>query len=170
LAESLIGAALARFEDRRLLTGQAEYLADVSLPGMLHLAVVRSQHAHGRLRAVDVAPALKVPGVIDAFCAADMGQVLDPIPVRLGNREGLDPFLQRPFATDRVRYVGEPVAVVIAEDRYSAEDGAEAVEVSIDPLPAYATVDGALAEGSLSLFDGQPSNLAKEITTAKGDV
>jgi len=170
LAESLIGAAVPRFEDRRLLTGQAEYLADLSLPGMLHLAVVRSQHAHGRLRAVDVAPALQVPGVVDAFCAADIGQFLDPIPVRLGNREGLDPFLQRPLATDRVRYVGEPVAVVVADDRYSAEDGAEAVEVSIDPLPAYATVDAALAEGSLPLFEGQPGNLAREITTAKGDV
>jgi aerobic carbon-monoxide dehydrogenase large subunit len=169
MPESLIGAALPRLEDRRLLMGQAGYLADVTMPGMLHLAVVRSQHAHGRLRAVDLARARAVPGVVDAFCAADIPGYLDPIPVRLGNRQGLDPFLQPPLATNRVRYIGEPVAVVIAEDRYSAEDGAEMVEMEIDPLPAHAGVDAALAQGAVPLFDGQ-SNLAREIVTAKGDV
>src|SRR5947209_102401 len=99
MAEQLIGAAVPRVEDRRLLTGRGSYVADISLPGQLHLAVVRSQHAHGRLRTVDVAPALKLPGVIDAFSAEDISDYLDPIPVRLGSKEGLDPFLQRPLAT-----------------------------------------------------------------------
>jgi CO/xanthine dehydrogenase Mo-binding subunit len=170
MAEQLVGAALPRFEDQRLLTGRAGYVADIVMPGQLHVAVVRSQYAHGSLRSVDLSAARAVPGVVDAFAAADIAEYLDPIPVRLGSAAGLDPFLQPSLATDRVRYVGEPIAVIVAEDRYAAEDGVDATHVDISELPAYATVDAAMAKGATPLFPSQTSNLAREFTSAKGDV
>ncbi len=164
----LIGAPIKGVQDRPLLTGHGIYVSDLDLAGQLYMTVVRSVEPHGRLKRVDVADALEISGVVDAFSAAMISEYLDPIPLRI-NEEGVDAFLQPPLAIDRVRYVGEPVAVVVAESKAVAEDAAGAVRVSIDPLPAYHSVDSA-QEGALGLFDCQPSNLAKQYFIENGDV
>ena len=112
---SLIGARVARREDARLLTGRGRYVADIARPHMATAVVLRSPHAHARIRAIDTRRARALPGVLDCITGADVGEV-PPIPPRLGVRPALAPYLQRPFPGDRVRYVGEPVAVVVASD------------------------------------------------------
>src|SRR5579872_3913151 len=116
-----LGRSLTRLEDRPLLTGRGRFAADISFPHQLHMRVVRSNFAHGRLRRVDVDAALALPGVLAVWTAAD---VLDipPIDFRLTRIEGLEPYRQRLLASGFVRYVGEPVAAVFAEDAYLAED------------------------------------------------
>jgi len=164
----LIGVPVKGAQDRPLLTGHGAYVCDLNLVGQLHMTLVRSFEAHGRLKGVDVTSALEIPGVVDAFSAAMISDYLDPIPLRIGE-VGVDAFLQRPLAIDRVRYVGEPVAVVVAESQAVAEDAAAAVRVFIDPLPAYHSVVSS-QESSVALFDGQASNVAKEYLIEKGDV
>jgi carbon-monoxide dehydrogenase large subunit len=108
-----------RKEDRRLLMGRGKYAADFRAPGMLHAALLRSPHAHARLGAVRTDKALGLPGVVSVVTAGDLGDI-GRIPTRLGHRIGNVACLPRPLARDRVRYVGEPIALVIAESRYVA--------------------------------------------------
>lgn len=128
-----VGARLLRKEDRRLLTGTARFGGDVARPRMLHLRIVRSPIASGRLVSVDTDAARRAPGVVDVVTAVDLpGEIR--IPVRLAV-QGIDlsEHLQPVLASEEVRYVGEPVAVVVAEDAYAAEDGAELVEMDVEP-------------------------------------
>ncbi|HWT23037.1 MAG TPA: xanthine dehydrogenase family protein molybdopterin-binding subunit, partial [Solirubrobacteraceae bacterium] len=121
-----------RREDDRLLRGRGHFVDDVDRPGQLWMRVVRSPVAHGRLRGVDTEAARALEGV-RAVLTADDVPGLPVIPLRLGPFEGdLEPYLQSPLARERVRYVGEPVAVVCAEDPYLAEDAAELVHVDVD--------------------------------------
>ncbi|MDR7481571.1 MAG: xanthine dehydrogenase family protein molybdopterin-binding subunit, partial [Armatimonadota bacterium] len=124
-----IGASVARREDPRLLAGRGCYVDDVRLPGMAHGMVVRSPYPHAVVRGIDAQRARDLDGVLLVATAADLGDV-PPIPTRLGPHPSLRPFLQPPLARDRVRYVGEPVALVVARDRYVAEDAADAVAVA----------------------------------------
>jgi carbon-monoxide dehydrogenase large subunit/6-hydroxypseudooxynicotine dehydrogenase subunit gamma len=130
-----IGAPLARLEDPPLLTGRGRFAADIVFPRQLCMRVVRSPQAHGRLAAVDTARARVAPGVVAVWTAADISAV-STIPLREGPDEKLQPYLQPVLAQERVRYVGEPVAVVFAEDAYLAEDAAELVDMDIEALPA----------------------------------
>jgi CO/xanthine dehydrogenase Mo-binding subunit len=139
----LIGQAVKRVEDARLVTGNGRYVADLSRPHMLHAVVVRSPHAHARIRAIATDRALAMPGVVDCITFADIKDHARPIPMRLGVRDGLVPHLQLPLARDTVRYAGEPVAVLLAVDRYVAEDACQAVDVDYDPLPAMIDPDEA---------------------------
>src|SRR4051794_28558386 len=118
---SYIGTSVLRKEDRALLRGEGCYAGDVRLAGMLQAMVVRSPHAHARVLGVDSAAALALPGVIAVLSAADLPHDLQPIPLRLTSYPSLAKCLQSPMARDVVRYVGEPVAVVVAMDRYLAE-------------------------------------------------
>ena len=129
-----VGRSVRRSEDRRLLMGRGKYAADFRLPGMLHGAVLRSPHAHARLGEIRAQAALALPGVVAVVTAEDLGDV-GRIPTRLGHRIGNVACLQPPLARDKVRYVGEPVAFVVAESRYLAEDALDAMEVDYDPLP-----------------------------------
>jgi CO/xanthine dehydrogenase Mo-binding subunit len=129
-----IGERLTRIEDPPLLRGAGRFAADLNAPGQLHMRVVRSEVAHGLLRGVDLAAALAAPGVAAAWTAADLAEV-PPIGFRLTRIPGLDPYRQPVLARDRVRYVGEPVAVVFADDSARAEDAAELVAAEIAPLP-----------------------------------
>src|SRR5215467_4764362 len=129
----IIGASVKRKEDPRLLTGSACFVADISLSGLLHATVVRSQHAHALIDEINIRRAASNHGVVLVAAAADLGPV-PPIPIRLGSSASLAPFLQYPLARTRVRYVGEPVALVVATDRYLAEDAADLVTVSYKPL------------------------------------
>ncbi len=131
-----IGQNIPRLEDQPLLTGRGCFAADVSFPGQLHMRVVRSPVARGRLREIDTAKALALPGVIAAWTHADVADI-PPITFRMMRIDDLEPFRQPILSKDYVRYVGEPVAVVFAADPYLAEDAEELVEVEIDPLEPY---------------------------------
>ncbi|MDR7420949.1 MAG: xanthine dehydrogenase family protein molybdopterin-binding subunit [Armatimonadota bacterium] len=164
----IIGASLRRKEDPRLLAGRGRYVDDLALPGMLHAVLVRSPHAHAVVRRVDLAAARTAPGVALVASATDLGEV-EPIPVRLGAKPSLAPFLQRPLARDRVRYVGEPVALVVADSRYRAEDAAELVAVDYAPLPALLDAEAALAEGAPVLHQAAGTNRADLLRVGLGD-
>ena len=162
----MIGRSVRRLEDPRRLRGEGVYVDDVHVPGMLHATVVRSPHAHARLRELDAAAAREAPGVAAVFTAGDLMDALRPIPIRLVPDERLLRYLQHPLAVDRVRYVGEPVALVVAHSRAAAEDAAERAEVGFEPLPA-ATDAG--SPPPAALFDHTPDNVASLIEEGFGD-
>ncbi len=136
-----IGQNIPRLEDAPLLTGRGCFAADVSFPGQLHMRVVRSPVARGRLREIDTAKALALPGVVAAWTHADVDDI-PPITFRMMRIDDLEPFRQPILSKDYVRYVGEPVAVVFAADPYLAEDAEELVEIEIDPLEPYLDARG----------------------------
>jgi carbon-monoxide dehydrogenase large subunit len=158
---SMVGAAVMRKEDPALLTGRGRYVDDILLPGMLHMAYVRSVQAHARVVAIDPKDALEMPGVLGVWTAADLERLPPTRSV---------PGMERPcLAADTVRFVGEPVAVVVAEDRYLAADAAAAVVVDYDPLPVLATVEEALADGAAPIVPGQASNVVSTVPLTQDD-
>src|SRR5437867_9765956 len=163
-----IGRSVRRLEDRRLLMGRGTYAADFRLPGMLHGAVLRSSHAHARLGAVDARTALALPGVVAVITADDLGDV-GRIPGRLGPRPSIVACRRPPLARDKVRYVGEPVAFVVAESRYLAEDALEAMEVDYEPLPTVADARRAVEGDAPVLHEVIHSNVVATLDTHKGD-
>lgn len=157
---------LSRVEDLRLLTGTGSFVADIRLPRMVELAVVRSPLAHGRLTRLDLDAARSAPGVLAAVAAADLDGV-SPFPDYM---ETMRPVRTFPLAAERVRYVGSPVAAIVAEDRWLAEDALEAVVAEYDPLPALTTLDGALAGDAPRLYDEWPDNKAVDLIRADPEV
>jgi aerobic carbon-monoxide dehydrogenase large subunit len=135
-----IGRSVPRLEDRPLLMGRGRFAADISFAQQLHMRVVRSNFAHGRLRSIDASAALAKHGVHAVWTAADVADI-PPIDFRLSRIEGLEPYRQRLFATGQVRYVGEPVAAVFADDPYLAEDAAELVMLDVEELPVILDAD-----------------------------
>ncbi|MBV8507734.1 MAG: xanthine dehydrogenase family protein molybdopterin-binding subunit [Alphaproteobacteria bacterium] len=162
-----IGAPVERVEDLRFLRGRGEYVADLVREGMLHAAVLRSPVAHGRIRALDKAPALAIRGVHAVITAAEIGTV-PRIPLRLQASPATEPFRQPVIASDSVRYVGEPIAVVLADSAAIAEDGVEAVALDIAELPVVGDrhVSG---RGEMLLFEEAGTNLAMKFTAFRGD-
>jgi len=130
-----VGRSVPRLEDRPLLLGQGRFAADISFPGQWTMRVVRSAVAHGKIKSIDATAALKLPGVHAVWTAADVAHI-PPIPFRLTGLKPLEPYRQPVLAKEFVRYVGEPVAVIFADEEYLAEDAAELVDVQIDPLRA----------------------------------
>jgi len=163
-----IGASMRRKEDPRLLTGRGKYAADFRLPGLLHAAVLRSPHPHARLGAIRAKAALGLPGVVAVLTAEDLGAI-GRIPVRLGPRPNIVACLQPPLARDTVRYVGEPVAVVVAESRYLAEDALDVIDVDYDPLPTVANVAHALEREAPVLHEGVEGNVVERMERRTGD-
>ena len=167
------GAAVRRNEDSRLLTGQALFIDDVELPGMLHAAFLRSQVAHARIRKIDVSKALRRPGVIAVYTAADLGAYWQPGPLLVPAPPipGLifNPRMQVPLAKDKVRHAGEPLAVVVAESRYIAEDALDDIVVELDELPAVVDLERALATDAAPVHDDVASNVASHARQTKGD-
>src|SRR5947209_16339354 len=131
---TFIGRSVPRLEDRPLVTGCGTFAADVAFPHMLHMRVVRSAHAHGRIVSIQTEAARAIAGVVAVWTGGDVAKI-PPIDFRLTRVEGLAPYRQPILAQERVRYVGEPVAAVFAVDPYVAEDAAEAVEVAITEFP-----------------------------------
>jgi carbon-monoxide dehydrogenase large subunit/6-hydroxypseudooxynicotine dehydrogenase subunit gamma len=146
-ATKWIGKSVARLEDPPLITGQGRFADDINFPHQLHMRIVRSNHAHGMIRTIDVSAARALPGVIAVWTSADIADV-PPIDFREGSVEKLAPYRQPVLATDRVRYVGEPVAAVFAEHPYVAEDAAALVRVEIEELPAVLLAEAAPGEFS----------------------
>src|SRR5262245_28480198 len=123
-----------RREDPRLITGRGEFIDDLRVAGTLHAAFLRSPHAHARLRRIDVAAAAKAPGVVGVFVADDLGRAGEPMPIYAPHPALPVPCKIRPLAADVVRFVGEPVVAVIADDVYRANDALELIAVDYEPL------------------------------------
>jgi carbon-monoxide dehydrogenase large subunit len=161
---SYIGAPLKRFEDFRFLTGRGQYVADLKRERLLHAVILRSPIAHGRIDGIDTARARTMPGVHAVITAADVGANVPRIPMRQEPMPDLLLCEQPVIAQGKVRYAGEPVAVVVAESAELAEDATQAIELSIDTLPA---VIG--REQDALLFDTIPNNIATTMSARKGD-
>src|SRR5438105_11599252 len=161
---SIIGRSLERLEDRPLVTGRGEFAGDVAFPHMLHLRLVRSAHAHGRLVSIEASAALALPGVAAVWTSADVAEI-PPIDFRLTRIEGLAPYRQPILARERVRYVGEPVAAVFASDPYVAEDAADLVIIEVDDLPPVLDASAAPEE-----FEAGRSTEAAVVEKTYGDV
>jgi carbon-monoxide dehydrogenase large subunit len=167
VSESPIGASPRRKEDAPLLQGRGRYLDDLRRPGIAHLGVVRSLHAHARLRGVDAAEARAIPNVL-VFAAADLPEVARGIPAPYGGTPSTRPYVQQILASQVVRYVGEPVAVVVADDPYRLSDAMDAVAVDYDPLPPVMTPDAAV-KGESRVHEGWPDNAAVVARGSIGD-
>src|SRR5215203_2488075 len=163
----LVGARVPRVEDRRLLRGRGHFVDDLHPPGLRHAAFVRSPFAHASVTAVDVTAARAMPGVDLVLTAADLHDVVGVM--QGAGPEGLHTPAFGPLASDRVRFVGDPVAVVIAASRALAEDACERVDVTYHPLPALADVDTALASDAPAMFEAVGHNLMFEGHWTYGD-
>jgi aerobic carbon-monoxide dehydrogenase large subunit len=167
----VFGSGIRRREDPRLLTGTARYTADFALPGMAHAAILRSPHGHARIRAIDTSRAKSAPGVVAVYTGADAEAGLKAIPCAwLVPNSGLKVAPYRAIAVDIVRYVGDAVAVVVAESEYQAYDALELIEVDYEPLPAVTNPEKATADGAPQLHTEAPGNVAFHWTVAGGDV
>ncbi|MEU0599519.1 xanthine dehydrogenase family protein molybdopterin-binding subunit [Streptomyces sp. NPDC006393] len=144
--EREVGRARLRKEDARLITGQTNWTDNISVTGLLHLAILRSPMAHARIERIDVSPALQRPGVVAAFSGRDLADGLGSLPCAWPVTEDMVLPDHPPLALDEVRHAGDPVAVVVARDRYAAADALEAVEVDYEPLPPVLDLEDALAE------------------------
>ena len=174
-----VGRSLLRREDRRLLTGRGQFVADLELPRMLHAAFIRSPVAHARIRSVDLSRAAAAPGVALALSGADLVRLLPPLPdTQLSLPSKWMSRVQHEFhnpqqpglAYDKVRHVGEAVAVIVAESRYAAEDAAELVTSDFEPLPAVVNPEAALSSGAPLIHEHLKTNLFGAFSIAKGDV
>jgi len=146
--ERVVGAAKLRKEDEHLIIGATTWTDNIALPGMLYLGILRSPLAHARITRVDVGPALSSPGVVAAFSGRDLADKLGSMPCVWPVTDDIVMPPHPPLAVDEVRYVGDAVAVVVAESRYQAADAVEAIDVDYDPLPAVVDIEAALAEGA----------------------
>jgi len=165
----LIGARIPRNEDERLLRGGGCFVDDVNPRGVLHAAGPRSPHASARIVRIDTARARALPGVHLVLTAADLGELNEPGPLLIPHPHLTHPRTQRPLAADRVRYVGELVAFVVADSRYVAEDAAELIDVVYEPLPAVSELERALDPAAPRVHDDLPSNLAARLVQSVGE-
>jgi aerobic carbon-monoxide dehydrogenase large subunit len=176
---SFVGRSIPRREDHRLLTGKGQFIADLALPRMLHAAFVRSPVAHAHIRSVDLSRAASAPGVAYVLSGTALAKLLPPVPdtqlslPRKWTTQVQHKFInpQQPLlAHDKVRHVGEAVAVILAESRYAAEDAAQLVSLDLDPLPAVVDPEAALRAGAPVIHDKFATNLIGAFTIGKGDV
>jgi len=163
-----VGAAIPRVEDERLVRGRGRYVDDIDLSGQLHVAFLRSIHANARIVSIDTTAARESRGVRLVLTGHDIGDLQQPLPAFVPDAGMEHPRTQLPLATDRVRYVGETIALVVADDRYLAEDAAAMIAVEYEPLPAV--VDLASAhEAAGRVHDAVPDNIAGRVEDRTGD-
>src|SRR6266852_6183149 len=165
---AFVGSPVERIEDLRFLRGRGQYVDDLTREGLLHAVILRSSVAHGRIRSIDAAAARARPGVQAVITAVDIGAAVPAIPLRQDSSPAFTPFEQPVIAHDKVRYVGEPVAVVLAASAAAAEDALDAITLAIEPLPAVVT-SAAAATDDILLFEATPSNCPLTLTGVRGD-
>ena len=166
----IFGSGIRRREDPRLITGRASYTDDITLPGMVHTAILRSPYAHARVHGVDTKAAAARDGVLAVFTGEDTDGVLNPIPCAWQVPDSDIKAVDHPaIAKDVVRYVGDAVAVVVAETRYQAEDALEHIVVDYEPLPAVLDPQKATEPGAPQLHEDAPNNQAFHWVVAGGD-
>ena len=170
---SYLGRPVRRFEDARLITGNGLFIDDIKLPDMLHAAIVRSVHSHARIRSIDVAGAQNLAGIVAVITGADVAGTLPDIPIRPMGDRSVDEFNapEHPvLARDKVCYVGQPVAVVVADDPYLARDGAELVAVDYDILAPVIDPDEAATEDAPIIHPHLGTNVAMRSVQEGGDI
>ena len=166
----IFGSGIRRREDPRLITGRATYTDDIILPGTAHAAILRSPHAHARIKRIDTTKASASDGVVAVYTGADTDGVLQPIPTAwLIPDSDLKAVAHPAIAKDVVRYQGDAVAVVVAEDRYQAEDALQLIDVDYEPLPAVLDPQKAMEDGAPQLHDDAPNNQAFHWVVDGGD-
>ena len=172
MGAKMFGARVTRLEDPALLAGRGAFVDDLHLPGMVEAAFVRSPHAHARIRAIDAAAARAMPGVHAVITAAELpdGLADTRVAFQVPNRAITQPFQQRLLENDEVCFVGEPIAMVIADSRYVAEDAASRVAVEYEPLPAAADCRAALAPGAPTAHGESRDNECARFHVGYGDV
>ena len=170
-AEKYVGAPVQRKEDARFVTGTGTYVADLALPGMLHAVFLRSPYAHAKIKKVDVSAAKALPGVVDVFTGEDLKDDIGSTPTAwpIPDADLKTPPYQA-VATERVRYQGEAVAVVVAEDPAIGADAIELIDVDYEPLPVVVNQEEALKEGAPQLHEEAPGNQAFKWVLPGGDV
>jgi carbon-monoxide dehydrogenase large subunit len=159
MPQRFVGQAMKRKEDPRLVSGTSTYVDDVVLPGMLHMAVARSIHAHARIKSIDVSKAQKLPGVVAVVTGEEVSAHCGPIPcaASIPNMKKAERQL---LAVGKVRFVGEPVAAVVAENKYIARDAADLIQIDYDVLPAVVNPEKAMDKSSARLYEEHPDNVA----------
>jgi len=166
----IFGSGIRRREDPRLITGAATYTDDVQLPGMAYAVILRSPHAHAKINSIDTSAAKAAPGVVAVYTGADTDGVLNAIPCAWIPPESDVKAVAHPaLATDVVRYQGDAVAVVVAEDRYQAEDALELINVDYSPLPVVVSPEAAMQSGAPQLHEDAPNNQAFHWVAEGGD-
>ena len=166
-----LGQPIKRREDPRLVTGQGTYVDDINLPGMTYLALLRSPYAHARITSINVEAARGAPGVLVVVTNADLEDVIGALPADPGPKSYEDKQVpvRHPLARDKVRFVGEPVAALVAESRGQAIDALELIEVDYEPLPAVIDPEKALEPGATLLFEDLGTNKAHRLVMNAGD-
>jgi carbon-monoxide dehydrogenase large subunit len=169
MSERFVGQAMPRVEDARILAGRGRFVDDVRLPRMAHAAFLRSAEPHGRIVRVAADAARRAPGVLAVFAGADIAELVEPLEaVAPPAGFAMPPFF--PLATDKVRFVGDPIALVVAETRALAEDACELIDVEIEPLPGVGSAEQALAPDAPRLFEELDDNVTAKGTIDYGDV
>ena len=168
------GQPLKRFEDPKLVTGQGSFVDDIQLPDMLHAAIVRSSHAHARLRAIDVARARNMVGVVAVLTGSDIAGVLGDVPTRAMSGgwevDEMHPVEQPVLARDKVCYVGQPIAIVVAQNRYLAKDAVALIQVDYEPLPPVLDPLVALQAEATPIHAALGTNVGLRVSHEGGDV
>lgn len=169
MATRWFGARVQRIEDPRLLRGKGTYVDDIDLPEMLHAGVLRSTHARARILNIDTSAARVLPGVHLVLTASDLGEVLEPSPLLVPHHALTQPRTQLPLALNEVHYVGEAVAMVVADSRYIAEDALDLIDVEYDPLPVVHSLEVASAKDAPLVHADVPDNIAAHLVQVVGD-
>ncbi len=166
---TLVGKPVRRVEDARLITGAAKYLDDLQLTGMTHAAILRSPFAHARIKSIDTTKAAAHPGVVAVYTGKDF-EHLPGLPCAW-QAGGVENFVNTPrvLEIDRVMHTGAGVAVVVAENRYAAEDALGLIEVDYEPLDVVVDVEAAVADGAPQLHENAPSNIVMDWTCGDAD-
>src|ERR1043166_825463 len=165
----LVGARIKRREDPKLIQGLGQYVDDINLPNTLHVAILRSPYAHAKIKSLDVEAARNYPGVVAVVTGAEIKDQIAPLPTSGGN-DTLRVPKHYALAVDKVCYVGEGIAAVVAEDRYSARDALDLIQVEYEPLPAVSDPQGALASESSVIHSEWPDNVAFRSEQKEGDL
>lgn len=168
-AEKIIGSRIKRREDPRLITGEAKYLEDIQLPGLLHAAILRSPHAHAKIKSIDTSKAAKHPGVVAVYTGKDFSDI-NPMPCAWqAGKVKNNVNTPRVLEIDRVTFTGAGIAVVVAEDRYTAQDALELIHVDYEVLPAVVDAEKATKAGAPQLHENAANNIALEWTCGTQD-
>src|SRR5947207_1861 len=162
-----VGKRIKRTEDPRLIKGLAHYVDDIRLPDTLHVVFVRSIYAHARIAGMDVSEAVKAPGVVAVYTGKDIAKI-GPVPCAAALPDLKVPDY-RVLATDKVLFVGHPIAAVVATDRYLARDAADLISVDYEELPVVVDVEQA-AEGGALVHESYGNNIAYKLTSGEGDI